>query len=63
MTDEQKRERPLYLDMDADETLARFIQTDPEEFKRRLEQKKPPPKRGQGVVGKAKPKPSPSGKP
>lgn len=27
----RKLERPLYIDMDADEALARFIQTDPKE--------------------------------
>jgi hypothetical protein len=59
MTD--KREKPLFLDMDPDEALARFIQTDPVELKRRLETKKPPPKRGQGVDTRAGPKPKPSG--
>ena len=56
MTNGKKREKPLYLDMDPDEALERFIQTDPEELKRRLERKKPPPKQGKGVAGKAKPK-------
>lgn len=59
MTD--KREKPLFLDMDPDEALARFIQTDPVELKRRLETKKTPPKRGKGVVGREGPKPRPSG--
>jgi hypothetical protein len=51
-----KRERPLHLDMDPDEALARFLQTDPGELKRRLDKKKPPPKRGQ-----AGPKPKRNG--
>lgn len=61
MTDERKREPPLFLDMDPDEALERFIHTDPAELKRRLEQKKPPPKRGQGAGRKPQPKPRPSG--
>lgn len=47
MTD--KREKPLFLDMDPDEALARFIQTEPAELKRRLETKRPPPRRGPSV--------------
>lgn len=58
----QKRERPLFLDMEPGEALARFIQTDPKELKERLDKKKPPPKRGQGVDGKARTKPKPSEK-
>lgn len=57
MTD--KREKPLYLDMDPDEALERFVQTDPAELKRRLDKKKAPPKRGQGVETKSRPKPKP----
>jgi len=56
MTNGKKREKPLYLDMDPDEALDRFIQTDPKELQRRLDKKKAPPKRGQGVDKKAKPK-------
>ncbi|MCR2833308.1 hypothetical protein [Parerythrobacter lacustris] len=55
MTNGEKRERPLYLDMDPDEALERFMQTDPAELKRRLDNKKPPPKRGPGAAKKAKP--------
>jgi thymidylate kinase len=55
----QKREKPLYLDMDPDEALARFMQTDPDQLKRRLDKKKAPPKRGQVVEEKVKPKPKP----
>lgn len=55
MTD--KREKPLYLDMDPDEAFERFLQTDPAELKRRLDKKKAPPKRGQGVETKSRPKP------
>lgn len=57
MTEGGSRERPLFLDMDPDEALARFIQTDPAELKRRLDAKKAPPKRGKGVAGRTKPKP------
>lgn len=58
MTGNRRREPPLFLDMNPDEALARFMQTDPKELKGRLEKKKPPPKRGQGVVGKSgNPKP------
>ena len=58
MTEGRKRERPLFLDMGPDDALARFIQTDPAELKRRLNEKKPPPKRGKGVGGKrGNPKP------
>lgn len=55
----EKREKPLHLDMDPDEALARFLQTDTAELKRRLHKKKAPPKRGQGVRGKKRPKPPP----
>lgn len=55
----EKREKPLYLDMDPDEALARFLQTDPDELKRRLDKKKAPPKRGQGVAGRKRPKSPP----
>ena len=48
MTD--KREKPLHLDMDPDEAFERFLQTDPDELKQRLDRKKAPPKRG--PVGK-----------
>lgn len=47
----------VFLDMDPDEALARFTQTDPAELKRRLGVKKAPPKRGKGVAGRTKPKP------
>ena len=57
----EKREKPLFLDMDPDEALARFIQTDPAELRARLEVKKPPPKRGKGAGGREGPKPRPSG--
>lgn len=57
MTNGKKREKPLYLDMSPDEALERFIQTDPKELKRRLDKKKGPPKRPQGVEKKARPKP------
>ncbi|MFU7527552.1 hypothetical protein [Qipengyuania sp. ASV99] len=56
MTNGEKRERPLHLDMDPDEALARFMQTDPVELKRRLDKTKTPPKRGPGVAKKSKPK-------
>lgn len=56
MTNGEKREKPLHLDMDPDEALERFMQTDPNELKRRLDKKKPPPKRGPGVAKKSKPK-------
>lgn len=48
MTDRTTRERPLGLDMDPDEALARFLQTDPADIpdSAKLKQKKPPPKRG-----------------
>lgn len=59
MTDDRKREKPLYLDMDPDESLGRFIQTDPKELKRRLDKKKGPPKRPRVVEPKPKPKPMP----
>lgn len=58
MTDD-KREKPLFLDMDPDEAFERFLQTDPAELKRRLDKKKPPLRRGQGVDKKARPKPKP----
>jgi hypothetical protein len=57
MTDKKQREKPLFLDMDPDEALVRFIQTDPEEVRRLMDKKKPPPKRGSSVDRKAKPKP------
>ncbi|MBK5264272.1 MAG: hypothetical protein JJE34_03400 [Alphaproteobacteria bacterium] len=59
MTDPDKRERPLGLDMDTDEAFERFLQTDPKELPDRatLKKKKPPPKRGPGVGKKARPKP------
>ena len=59
MTDDRKREKPLYLDMNPDEALERFIQTDPKELKRRLDKKKAPPKRGQDVGRRGRPKPPP----
>lgn len=55
----EKREKPLYLDMDPDEALARFLQTDPDELKRRLDKKKAPPKRGQGVGRRGRPRLAP----
>lgn len=39
-----------------DEALERFLQTDPHELQRRPDKKKPPPKRGQGVQGRSRPK-------
>lgn len=56
MTD--KREKPLGLDMPFGEALERFIGVDPAELPDnvKLRQKKPPPKRGPGVEGKADPK-------
>ncbi|GEM_PF-5392433 len=42
---ESRREPPLYIDMDANEALERFIQTDPKEVEesiKRSKQKKPP---------------------
>lgn len=59
MTNGKKRERPLYLDMDPDEALERFLQTDPEELQNRLKKKKAPPKRGQGVERSKRPKSPP----
>ncbi|RGP40808.1 hypothetical protein BPTFM16_01100 [Altererythrobacter insulae] len=35
--------------MDPDEALERFLQTEPDQLKRRFDKKKAPPKRGQGV--------------
>jgi cellulose biosynthesis protein BcsQ len=61
MTERKPREKPLFLDMDPDEALERFLQTDPEEVRRLIDRKKPPPKRGQSVDEKARPKPKPSG--
>jgi len=55
VTNGEKREKPLHLDMDPDEALERFMQTDPAELKRRLDKKKPPPKRGPSVSKKPKP--------
>jgi len=55
VTNGEKRERPLHLDMVPDEALERFMQTDPAELKRRLDKKKPPPKRGPGAAKKSKP--------
>ena len=49
-----KLERPLFLDMDTDEALARFIQTKPEEVtpapsqKRKAARPSPKPKPGTG---------------
>jgi len=60
VTNGNKREKPLYLDMDPDEAFERFLQTDPKELKDRIDKKKAPPKRGQGVDGKARPKSKPS---
>ena len=54
-----KREKPLFLDMDPDEALTRFLQTEPDELKRRLDKKKAPPKRGRGVGKRGRPKPPP----
>lgn len=51
----KKLERPLYLDMPADEALARFIQTKPEEVEPPPGR---PPKRARPKV-KAKPPESP----
>lgn len=55
----EKREKPLFLDMDPDEALERFLQTEPDQLKRRLDKKKAPPKRSQGVRGGGRPKPPP----
>lgn len=54
MTDKATRERPLGLDMDPDEALARFLQTDPTDIpdSAKLVPKKPPPKRGPKTKGK-----------
>ena len=48
MTENKTREKPLGLDMDPDEALERFLQTDPSQIPEnaKLKQKKPPPKRG-----------------
>lgn len=47
MTEKQKRERPLGLDMDPDEALERFIGVDPNELDENKKlKKKPPSKRG-----------------
>ncbi len=53
-----QRERPLGLDMPFAEALERFVGVDPKELpdEVKLKRKKPPPKRGPGVSGKAKPK-------
>ena len=52
------REKPLGLDMPFGEALERFVGTDPAELADnvKLKRKKPPPKRGPGVAGKAAPK-------
>lgn len=48
------REKPLGLDMPFGEALERFISVDPAELPDtvKLRQKRPPPKRGPGVVDK-----------
>lgn len=61
MTDRKPREKPLYLDMAPDEALERFLQTDPDEVRRLIAKKKPPPKRGQSGDTKAGTKPKPNG--
>ena len=61
MTERKPREKPLFLDMDPDEALERFFQTDPDEVRRLISKKKPPPKRGQSVNTEAGRKPKPSG--
>lgn len=55
----EKWEKPLHLDLDPDEAMTRLLQTNPTELNRRLDRKKAPPKRGQGVDGRGRPKPSP----
>lgn len=57
MTNGKTREKPLHLEMDPDEALERFMQTDPGELQRRLDTKKPPPKRGPSAAGKKRSKP------
>lgn len=54
----EKREKPLGLDMPFAEALEQFIGVDPAELPEnvKLKRKKPPPKRGPGVAGKASPK-------
>lgn len=57
MTERSTREKPLGLDMDPDEALERFMGVDPRELPEstKLKRKKPPPKRGPGDAGTAKP--------
>ena len=52
------RDKPLGLDMPFGEALERFIGADPKQLpdEVKLKRKKPPPKRGPGVDGKARPK-------
>lgn len=57
MTDDRQREKPLYLDMDPDEALERFLQTDPGELKRRFDKKNGPPKRPPSAENMVRPKP------
>lgn len=58
MTDETKRQKPLYLDMDPDEALRRLIETDPDELPgqkkrhRKKEGGRSPPSRKIGKKGK-----------
>ncbi|GEM_PF-1460030 len=57
-----KREKPLGLDMPFEEALERFIGVNPDELPDnvKLRQKKGPPKRSRGVDEKVKPKLEPS---
>ena len=53
MTDKKKTQPPLFLDMDTDDALARFIGTDPKEVQEsmdRAKQKKPP---GEQAAGRS----------
>lgn len=56
----RKNEPPLYLDMNPDEALERFIGTDPKEVEKLIKaskKRKPPPKGGAKGGGKLRPKP------
>jgi len=57
VTDKKKTEPPLFLDMDSDEALARFIGTDAKEVQEsmdRAKQKKPPGERAAGRSSRKK---------
>lgn len=59
MTGKRKNEPPLHLDMDPDEAMRRFLQTDPDELQEQIERSKAAkPKPGGPRSGNAASKPS-----